>query len=354
MPKLFSSLDIRDIRLKNRLAVSPMCQYTSTEGFAEDWHLVHLGSRAIGGFGLIIQEATAVSAEGRITPGDMGIWNDLHKEKLKQIVKFIHEHGSVAGIQLAHAGRKASCAKPWEGGMHLSPANGGWQTLAPSALPFYPEDNAPLAMDEKGIKKVKEDFREASIRALDVGYKIIEVHAAHGYLLHEFLSPISNNRTDAYGGSFENRIRLLLEVVDSIRSVWPENLPLFVRVSSSDYVEGGWDTDQTVKLASILKDKEVDLMDCSSGGMVPDAKVPLGPGYQVPFAERVKKESGLRSGAVGMITGARQAEDILEQGKADLILLGRAALREPYFPLNAARELGINLDWPVQYKRARL
>jgi 2,4-dienoyl-CoA reductase-like NADH-dependent reductase (Old Yellow Enzyme family) len=354
MSILFSPLKIKDITLINRIAVSPMCQYSAVDGFANDFHLVHLGSRAIGGSGLIIQEATAVSPEGRITPGDLGIWDDRQIEKLSGIVKFIHEHGTVAGIQLAHAGRKASCAVPWEGGKQLKQDKGGWKTVAPSAIAFNPEDDAPLALDIDGIKRVVADFRAAAQRAVQSGYKLIEIHSAHGYLLHQFFSPLSNHRKDEYGGSFENRIRLLLEIVDAVRSVWPERLPLFVRLSATDYVDGGWNVEETVQLSGILKKLGVDLIDSSSGGLVPYAKVPFGPGYQVDFAERIRKEAGIMTGAVGFITEVNQAEEILAKEQADLILLARASLRDPYFALHAAHELGEDVSWPVQYKRAKL
>lgn len=354
MSILFSPLSIKDIALKNRIAISPMCQYSAADGFAGEFHLVHYGTRAIGGAGLIIQEATAVSPEGRITPGDLGLWNDRHIEKLQGIVRFIHEYGAVAGIQLAHAGRKASCARAWEGGKQLSQNEGGWKTIAPSAVAFNPEDEAPRALDADGINKIIADFKDAAQRALQAGYKLIELHAAHGYLVHQFLSPISNHRTDSYGGSFKNRIRLLTDIVEAIRSVWPQGLPLFVRLSATDYVDGGWNIEETVQLASILKNKEVDLIDSSSGGLAPYAKIPFGPGYQVAFAERIRRESGIMTGAVGFITEARQAEDILAKEQADLILIARESLRNPYFALHAARELGEDIAWPVQYKRARL
>ena len=354
MSKLFSPLRIKDITLKNRIAISPMCQYTALDGFANDYHLVHYGSRAIGGAGLIIQEATAVSPEGPITPGDLGIWDDRHVEKLKGMVRFIHEHGAVSGIQLAHAGRKASCAKPWEGGKQLRQNEGGWKTVAPSAIAFNAEDEAPQALDAEGIKKVIADFKDAAQRAFHSGFKLIEIHSAHGYLIHQFLSPLSNQRTDSYGGSFENRIRLLLEIVEAVHTVWPQNLPLFVRLSATDYIEGGWNVEETVQLASILKENGVDLIDSSSGGMVPYAKIPFGPGYQVAFAERIRKEAGIMTGAVGMITEARQAEEILEKEQADLILIARASLRDPNFVLHAAKVLGEDIEWPDQYKRAKL
>jgi 2,4-dienoyl-CoA reductase-like NADH-dependent reductase (Old Yellow Enzyme family) len=354
MSKLFSQLSIKDIILRNRIAISPMCQYSAHDGFAGDFHLVHYGSRAIGGAGLIIQEATSVSPEGRITPGDLGLWDDRHMEDLRKIVNFIHEYGAVAGIQLAHAGRKASCAKPWDGGLQLKQAEGGWQTVAPSPIPFNQDDSTPLALDTEGIRKVVSDFKAAAKRALQAGYKIIEIHSAHGYLLHQFLSTLSNHRTDNYGGSFENRIRLLLEIVDAIHTVWPVTLPLFVRLSATDYVEGGWNVDETVQLASILKSKGVDLIDSSSGGAVPYAKVPFGPGYQVAFAERIRKEAGVMTGAVGLITTARQAEEILAREQADLILFARESLRDPHFALHAAHELGESIAWPLQYKRAAI
>lgn len=354
MSILFSPLNIKDITLKNRIAISPMCQYSAVDGFANEYHLVHYGSRAIGGAGLIIQEATAVSPEARITPGDLGIWNDRHVDKLTGIAKFIHEHGTVAGIQLAHAGRKASCAKPWDGGKQISQNEGGWKTIAPSAIAFNPEDDAPQALDVEGIKKVVADFKAAALRALKAGFKLIEIHSAHGYLIHQFFSLLSNQRTDNYGGSFKNRIRLLLEIVEAIRSVWPTSLPLFVRLSATDYVDGGWNEQETVQLSSILKNNGVDLIDCSSGGLVPYAKIPFGPGYQVAFAERIRRESGIMTGTVGLITEVKQAEDILAKKQADLILLARASLRDPYFALHAAHELGDDVEWPVQYRRAKL
>lgn len=353
MSKLLSPLTIRDVKLRNRIVISPMCTYSAVDGFANDWHLVHLGSRAIGGAGLIIQEATAVSPEGRISPGDLGLYKEEHTEKLQRIVSFIHQQGAVAGIQLAHAGRKASCAKPWDGGKQLKKNNGGWETVAPSAIEFYPDDDAPQALDMEGIQKVVSDFKIAAKRALNAGYKVIDIHAAHGYLIHQFLSPISNHRTDSYGGCFENRIRLLLEIVDAVRTVWPLNLPLLVRISATDWAEGGWDIDESAKLASILKGKGVDLIDTSSGGMVHNAKVPVGSGYQVPFAERIKNESGILTGTVGLITQAEQAENILQKEQADLILIARESLRNPHFAINAAKTLGDEIEWPLQYLRAK-
>jgi 2,4-dienoyl-CoA reductase-like NADH-dependent reductase (Old Yellow Enzyme family) len=354
MAHLFSPIKIKSIEFKNRLAVSPMCEYSSEDGFANDWHLVHLGSRAVGGAGLVIAEATAVSLEGRITAGDLGIYKDEHVAKLKQITDFIHQHDAVAGIQLAHAGRKASHALPWKGGVQI-PSNqfGGWKAVAPSAVPFADNEEAPSALDKIGIEKVKADFRAATLRVIAAGFKVIEIHGAHGYLINEFLSPLSNHRTDEYGGSFENRIRLLLEIVDAVKEVWPEENPLFVRISASEWTEGGWNADDSVTLAKILKDKGVDLVDCSSGGNIATAKIPLKPGYQVEFAEKVKKEAGILTGAVGLITEAEQADAIIKEGQADLVFLARQLLRDPYFPLRAAHQLGHELKWPDQYLRAK-
>lgn len=352
MSKLFSSLTIGGLTLKNRIVMSPMCQYSATDGFAGDWHMVHYGTRASGGAGLIIMEATAVSPEGRITPGDLGLWNDDHIQGLKKIVSFIHGQGSVAGIQLAHAGRKASCAVPVLGGRQLDEMHGGWQTVAPSAIPFMDGDRTPEALNKEGIGQVISGFRNAAVRAREAGFMVAEIHSAHGYLLQEFLSPLSNRRSDEYGGSFDNRIRLLEKVVDAVRSVWPEGNPLFVRISSTEWTEGGWEAEDSVKLASILKEKGVDLIDCSSGGNVYNAVIPFSPGFQVPFSEAVRK-TGIMTGTVGMITTAGQAESILLEEKADLILMGRELLRNPYFPLHAARELGDDISWPVQYLRAK-
>ena len=354
MSKLFSPLIIKDIEFKNRIVISPMCQYSAVDGFANDWHLVHLGSRAVGGAGLVIQEATAISAEGRITPSDAGLYKDEHVEKWHSIVQFIHQQGAVAGIQLAHAGRKASCAEPWNGGHQLKAKAGGWKTVSPSAIAFNAEDDVPDALDGDGILKVIADFKAAAQRSLQVGYKVLEIHAAHGYLIHQFLSPLSNHRTDNYGGSFENRIRLLLEILKAVQTEWPQNLPLFVRISATDWVEGGWNINDAVKLSSILKTEGVDLIDCSSGGLVPYAKIPWRPGYQVTFAERIKKEAGILTSAVGLITEVAQAEHILKKGEADLILIARESLREPYFALKAAAVLGDEIVWPVQYSRAKL
>ncbi|UFH53623.1 NADPH dehydrogenase NamA [Spirosoma sp. KNUC1025] len=354
MSILFSPISLRSIQLKNRIVVSPMCEYSSEDGFSNDWHLVHLGSRAVGGAGLIITEATAVSPEGRISPDDLGIWKDEHIDGLKRITQFIQQHGSVAGIQLAHAGRKASHRRPWEGGNAIFPDEPrGWQTVAPSDIPFQGDGPVPTALTDQGIEKVLADFQIAAKRALTAGFQVIEIHAAHGYLIHQFLSPLSNQRTDAYGGSFDNRIRLLLEVVERVQVVWPEHLPLFVRISATDWTEGGWTADDSVALAAVLKNKGVDVIDCSTGGNVASAKIPVGPGYQVPFAERIRQETGILTGAVGLITSAEQAEVILSDGQADLIIMARELLRDPYFPLHAAHALGDDVKWPVQYERAK-
>lgn len=353
MSKLFSSLTIKNLTLKNRIVVSPMCQYSAEDGFTSDYHLVHLGSRAMGGAGLIISEAASVSPEGRISPGDIGIWKDEHIVGLKRITDFIHQYGGVAGIQLAHAGRKASFKAPWLDPKQISIAEGGWQTVAPSAIPFNEEDTVPEALDAAGIAKVKADFRAATERSIAAGFKVIELHAAHGYLIHQFLSPLRNERTDEYGGSFENRVRLLLELVDVVQEVWPAENPLFVRISATDWAAGGWNAEESVKLAALLKAKGVDLIDASSGGLTKKQEIPIFPGYQVQFAEQIKKETGIMTGAVGLITDAQQAEEVLKDGKADLIFLAREFLRDPYFPLHAAEALDVELKWPVQYERAK-
>lgn len=352
MAKLFSPLKIKNITLKNRIVVSPMCQYSATDGFTNDWHLVHLGTRAAGGAGLVFMEATAVSPEGRISPGDTGIWKDEHIDNLRRIVNFIHRQGAIAGIQLAHAGRKASTAVPWDNGKQLDSAHGGWKTAAPSDLPFYPEDRPPESLSRTGIDKVVSDFRAAALRARDAGFDVVEIHSAHGYLLHEFLSPLSNRRSDEYGGTFENRTRMLGQVTGAVKSEWPAENPLFVRISSTDWTDGGWTIEESVKLAGILKEKGVDLIDCSSGGNVYNARIPVGPGYQVSFSEAIRK-TGILTGAVGMITTASQAETILQEEKADLVFLARELLRNPYFPLRAAHELGADVTWPAQYSRAK-
>ncbi len=353
MALLFEPLSIRSIQFKNRIVVSPMCEYSSEDGFANDWHLVHLGSRAVGGAGLVIAEATAVSPEGRITPDDLGIWKDAHIDFLKRITSFITAQGSVPGIQLAHAGRKASHTSPWKGNRALTQEEGGWTTMAPSAIPFKEDDPLPEAMSIEDIEQLKKDFRDATIRALEAGFKVIELHAAHGYLLNEFLSPLSNHRTDSYGGSFENRVRLLLEVVEIVRSVFTEMLPLFVRISATEWVEGGWSIEDSVQLAKLFKDRAVDVIDCSSGGNTHNQKITVKPLYQVPFAEKIKKEAGMLTAAVGMITTAEQCEEILQRGQADLVIMARQLLRDPYFPLHAAKKLNIDMPWPVQYERAK-
>lgn len=353
MTHLFSPLKIRSVELRNRIVVSPMCQYSATDGFANDWHLVHLGSRAVGGAALVIMEATSVSPEGRISPGDLGIWSDEHIVFLKRITAFMEEQGAVAGIQLAHAGRKASHAAPWTGGKALSEKEGGWKALAPSALAFLEGEPLPAELTLQEINNIKRDFKEAAARAFKAGFKVVELHAAHGYLIHEFLSPYSNKRCDQYGGSFENRIRFLLELVEVVREVWPLDLPLFVRISATEWVEGAWSEQDTIKLAEILKNKTVDLIDCSTGGNIPNVKIPLVPMYQTPFAEHVKKQTGILTGAVGLITTSEEANHIIETKKADLVFLAREILRDPYFPLRAAYELKQSVNWPKQYERAR-
>lgn len=353
MSTLLSPITIKNLALKNRIVVSPMCQYSAEDGFANDWHLVHLGGRAVGGAALIIQEATAVSPEGRISPNDLGIWSDEHIPFLKRINEFIHKNGSIAGIQLAHAGRKASFDVPWRGSKQLTEGAAGWKTVAPSAIPYNEKDIAPEALSLAGIEKVKSDFAAATKRCVEAGYQVIELHAAHGYLFHQFLSPLSNLRTDDYGGSFENRIRLLLEVIAVTQEVWPAENALFVRISATDWAEGGWSAEESVKLSAILKEKGVDLIDASSGGNVPYQQIPLFPGYQVQFAAQIKKETGVLTGAVGLITEAQQAEDIVASGQADLIFLARELLRDPYFPMHAAETLEDDLKWAEQYERAK-
>ena len=353
MPHLFDSFTIRDLEFSNRMFVSPMCEYSSVDGYANDWHLVHLGSRAVGGAGLVLTEATAVLPEGRISPQDLGIWKDEHVDPLKRIVSFIHEQGSVAGMQLAHAGRKASTQRPWEGDGVVPETEGGWQNvMAPSAIPFADNYPTPQALTVDGIRQVVRAFAHATRRACDAGFRVIEIHAAHGYLIHEFLSPLSNHRDDTYGGSFENRTRLIREIVAAVRSSWPKGAPLFVRISATDWVEGGWDLKQSIELARSLKQLGVDLIDCSSGGTVPHAKIPAGPGYQTTFAQRIRHEAEILTGAVGMITSPVQAEQIIGTGQADAILIAREFLRDPYWPLRAATELGQSISWPVQYLRA--
>ena len=352
MAHLFDPYPQRALTLRNRIVVSPMCQYSATDGLPDDWHLVHLGSRAVGGAAAVIAEATAVSAEGRISPGDTGIWNDAQSEAWARIAGFITREGAVAGIQLAHAGRKASCAAPWDGGKGLAPEQGGWTPVAPSALRFDDHNPLPRALDDAGIAEVVADFVAAARRALAAGFQLVEIHAAHGYLLHSFLSPLSNRREDRYGGSFDNRTRLLREVVDGVRAIWPENLPLWLRISASDWADGGWDIEQSVRLARLLPAHGVDLVDVSSGGLVPTARVPSGPNYQVPFAARIRREAAVATGAVGLITEPAQADAIVRNGEADVVLLARELLRDPYFPRRAAHALGASIDPPLQYRRA--
>lgn len=355
MPHLFEPLTIKSVTLRNRIGVSPMCMYSSEDGVATDWHLVHLGARAAGGAGLVIAEATAVSPEGRITPGDAGIWADKQVEPIAHINRFVKAQGAVPGIQLAHAGRKASTARPWEGGAHLPDAAGGWPTLAPSAIPFGGALNkTPRELSAQDIARLQASFAAATKRSLEAGCEWLELHSAHGYLSHQFLSPLSNRRTDRYGGSFENRIRFLIETTQAVRAVWPEHLPLTVRLSCTDWTEGGWTIDETVELARRLKTEGVDLIDCSSGGGVAEAKVPVAPGYQVPFAERIRREAGIATAAVGMITEPAQADEIVRAGRADMVLLARELLRDPNWPLRAARALGVKPPEapPAQYVRA--
>lgn len=352
MPGLFDPLTLRGVTFPNRVFVSPMCQYSSNNGLANDWHLVHLGTRAVGGAALVMTEATAVLAEGRISPEDLGLWSDAHADALAPSIRFIAQQGSVPGMQLAHAGRKGSTARPWQGGAKVAPEDGGWTPVGPDGQPFSATYPIPQPLDARGIRDVIDGFRSAALRALDIGVKVVEVHAAHGYLLHEFMSPLSNQRTDAYGGAFDNRVRLCLEVVAAVRAVWPERLPLLVRISATDWVDGGWDVEQSVELARRLGAAGVDLVDCSSGGNVAKADIPVGPGYQVAFAEQIRREAGIPTGAVGLITTPGQAQAIVAGGRADAVLLARALLRDPYWPLHAAETLGEEAEWPAQYLRA--
>ena len=355
MPHLFEPLILRGVELKHRIVVSPMCQYSCTDGFATDWHFVHLGSRAVGRAAAVIAEATAVTADGRISPQDLGLWKDAQVEPLRRAFSFIAEQGSVPGIQLAHAGRKASTCEPWNGGKPISPAQGGWIPIfAPSPLAFAEGHQQPHALSVAEIAGIVEAFAAAARRAHAAGAKLVELHAAHGYLLHSFLSPLSNQRTDQYGGSFANRIRMLCEVVTAVRKVWPDNYPLWVRISATDWAEGGWNVDESIELMRILQPLGVDLVDCSSGGNVALAKIPVGPGYQVAFAEQIRRQAGVPTGAVGMITDPAQADQIVRCGQADVVILARQFLREPYWPLIAARALGQEIKWPLQYERAKL
>lgn len=348
MAKINNPLTIKSVTIKNRIGMSPMCQYSAVNGFANDWHYVHYGTRAVGGAGLIMVEATAVSPEGRITPFDLGLWNDEQISELQRISEFIHKQNSVAGIQIAHAGRKASHDTPSNGGIQLSKQDGGWETIAPSPIPFDPSEIAPKEMDKTDLNNIVEKFKATAKRALEAGFKVLEIHAAHGYLIHEFLSPLSNQRTDEYGGSFQNRTRLLLEIIEAVNLVWPLEYPLFVRISATDWADGGWNLEESVELSRILHQKGVDLIDCSSGGNIVTAIIPVGPCYQVPFSDAIRK-TGIMTSAVGMITTKEQIRDILEDGKADMVFLARELLRNPYFALNASE----NTDWPVQYLRAK-
>jgi 2,4-dienoyl-CoA reductase-like NADH-dependent reductase (Old Yellow Enzyme family) len=352
-PHLLAPLTIRGVTFRNRIGVSPMCQYSSTEGFVTDWHLVHLGSRAAGGAGLVFTEATAVGARGRISPSDLGIWDDQHVPGLQRVAAFVRAQGAVAGIQLAHAGRKASTAPPWQGGRPVSAAEGGWQPVAPSALAFDDRSPIPEELDRDGVQSIVLAFKQAAVRARDAGFQVVEIHAAHGYLIHEFLSPLSNHRTDEYGGSYDNRTRLLKHVCKAVREEWPREFPLFVRVSSTDWVEGGWRVEDTVALAHHLSSCGVDLVDCSSGGIAPGIVIPAGPGYQVPFSQRIKDTVPMLTAAVGLITSPAQADQIIRNEQADLVLLAREMLRDPYWPLKAARALGVDTPWPDQYARAK-
>jgi 2,4-dienoyl-CoA reductase-like NADH-dependent reductase (Old Yellow Enzyme family) len=349
---LFSPFKLRSVEFANRIGVSPMCQYSSQDGFATDWHLVHLGSRAQGGAGLVMVEASAVLPEGRISSGDLGIWKDDHIPALERIAAFLHTQGARAGIQLAHAGRKGSMSVPFAGERLLLPAEGGWQPVAPSALAFAPDYAVPQSLDLAGIAAVVEAFRLAARRTLTAGFDFVEIHAAHGYLLHQFLSPLANQRADSYGGSFENRTRMVLQVVDAVRAEWPAHLPLFVRISATDWAEGGWTPDESVELSRLFREHGVDLVDVSSGGQVPNAQIPVGPGFQVEFAARIRRQAGIATAAVGLITEAAQANAIVAQGEADLVFMAREMLRDPYWPVHAAAALGEPASWPVQYLRA--
>ncbi len=349
---LFEPFAQRSLVLRNRIVVSPMCQYSASEGVPNDWHLVHLGSRAVGGAAVVLAEATAVSAQGRISPQDTGLWNQAQLDAWQPITRFIKTHGAIAGVQLAHAGRKASTLRPWDGQGPVPAGQGDWPVVAPSALPFDAGWNLPLALDDAGIRTVIADFRAAAERALAAGFELIELHAAHGYLLHQFLSPLSNRRDDRYGGSFDNRSRLVREVIVAVREVWPAELPLWLRVSATDWADDGWDVEQSVALAQQVKPLGVDLVDVSSGGLVPHVKIPVGPGYQVPFAAQIRREAGVATGAVGLITEPEQAAKIVADDDADVVLLARESLRDPYFPRRAAQSLGVSIDPPAPYQRA--
>lgn len=356
-PMLFQPVTLKNISFRNRIVVSPMCQYSAVNGLANDWHLVHLGSRAVGGAGLIIAEATAVEPRGRISPDDLGIWDDEHIKPLQNITYFIRENGSVPGIQLAHAGRKASTHAPWKGQGYVSEEKGGWEVVSASAIPYARHYGMPRALTVEEIGRIVRCFKEAAIRALEAGFQLVEIHAAHGYLLHQFLSPYSNHRTDEYGGSFANRTRFLMEVVEAVRSVWPDDYPLWVRISATDWLEHtsrpSWTLEDSVRLSEMLREKGVDVVDVSSGGNAPEQKISIGPGYQVPFSETIRRKAGIATCAVGLITEAEQAEHILRDKKADFIALGREMLRHPYWPLHAAKALDVEVNWPKPYERAK-
>lgn len=354
MSKLFSPITIKNLTLKNRLVVSPMCQYSATDGFVNDWHFVHLGSRAVGGAGLIFTEAAAVAPEGRISPNDIGIWKDEHIEGLRKIANFVIAQGAQIGIQLAHAGRKASVSAPWKGNKLVVPTDGGWKTIAPSSIAFNENYDVPETLTLQGIQQIVQDFKHAARRALQANIGVIEIHAAHGYLIHQFLSPLSNTRTDEYGGSFDNRIRFLLQIIDEIKTVWPSEKPIFVRISATEWTEKGWTEEDSIRLATVLVEKGIDLIDCSTGGNAAQAKIPVAPAYQVRFAQSIKKQVNILTGAVGLISDAIQAESILVTEQADLIFMARELLRDPYFPLKAADQLADkSIVWPLQYERAK-
>ncbi|MBN1959193.1 MAG: NADH:flavin oxidoreductase/NADH oxidase [Desulfuromonadales bacterium] len=354
MSQLFSPLKLRDLTIPNRIFLSPMCQYSSPDGTPNNWHLIHLGTRAVGGAGLILSEATAVSPRGRISPDDLGLWADEQVKPFSELVRFIKDRGCIAGVQLAHAGRKASVDAPWRGGKPLERSERGWEPCAPSSIPFATTHPVPQELTRADLERIEEDFSQAAIRALKAGFQIAEVHAAHGYLLHQFLSPLSNQRSDEYGGTLDNRMRFPLRIAQAVRKIWPEKLPVFVRISATDWVEGGWDLDQAIIFSEKLSSQGIDLIDCSSGGLVADAIIPAGPGFQVPFAESIRQATGIKTAAVGLITEPEQAEQIISAGRADAVLLGRELLRNPYWPMQAARQLGADIRWPSQYERAKI
>ncbi|SHJ43949.1 2,4-dienoyl-CoA reductase [Malonomonas rubra DSM 5091] len=354
MSKLFTPIALRSLKIRNRIFVSPMCQYSCVDGIATNWHLVHYGSRAVGGSGMVMVEATAVLPEGRISPSDCGLWNDQQAEAFKPITQFISEHGAIPGVQLAHAGRKASTEPPWLGGKVVALKNGGWQPVAPSSLAFSAGMPKPKALDEKDMEKICAAFVAAAERAFCAGFQVVEVHMAHGYLLHQFLSPLSNQRSDQYGGSLENRMRFPLKVAEKVRDFWPDDLPVLVRISATDWTEKGWDLEQSLELCSKLKEIGIDLIDCSTGGLIPDAVIPVAPGFQVPMAAEIKKEVGIPTGTVGLITKPEQAEQIIVTGQADAVFLARELLRDPQWPLKAAKALTFDYPWPLQYERAKI